>query len=461
MQDTHSQFEMPSDFTADLNIATDIYDGKVLIESINRLALPVSQFPFQVGDELVSVDGKSSGDWITEFNRFRQWGNPGTTRRYSADLITFRPQAIYPRAVEVGASATVVVRRANGDLETYTLPWTKTGTPVTKIGPVPSPHAIRAGTKAQADDTMPDYMKPLMELQNWRAPDNLSILQGETYDGQTDSVVPRRYILGVGARAPVFALPSNFVQRLGRTSSDFHFSGTYESGGYKIGYIRVPNFAPNQTVALREIDTEIGYMQQNTDGLVIDVMRNPGGGCYMLNLASYLIPHNFYFFGEYVRPTLDRIEGLAQALAQARAQSAPQWIIDLYTTYLQALKQAYSENRGLTGSLPACSLTFDNSPATDSSGNIRAYTKPLIVLVDEFSISAADIFPAMMQDNERGPLVGMRTSGGGGAVSAWSLSYSEAPFTNTNTLVIRKSSIVTQDLPPAPFVENIGARPDV
>lgn len=67
----------------------------------------------------------------------------------------------------------------------------------------------------------------------------------------------------------------------------------------------------------------------------------------------------------------------------------------------------------------------------------------------------------MMQDNERGPLVGMRTSGGGGSVSAWSLSYSEAPFTNTNTLVIRKSSIVTPDLPPAPFVENIGARPDV
>lgn len=114
LQDTHSQFEMPSDFTADLNVATDICDGKVLIESINRLALPASQFPFQVGDELVSVDGKSSDDWISEFNRFRKWGNPGTTRRYSADLITFRPQAIHPRAVELGASATVLIRRANG-----------------------------------------------------------------------------------------------------------------------------------------------------------------------------------------------------------------------------------------------------------------------------------------------------------------------------------------------------------
>lgn len=231
---------MPSDFTADLNVATDICDGKVLIESINRLALPASQFPFQVGDELVSVDGKSSDDWISEFNRFRKWGNPGTTRRYSADLITFRPQAIHPRAVELGASATVLIRRANGDLETYTLPWTKAGTPVTQIGPVPSPHAIRAGAKTQADDTMPNYMKPLMELQNWRAPDNLSILQGETYDDETGNMVPRRYILGVGSRTPVFALPSTFVQRLGRNSGDFHYSGTYESGATRSATFAYP-----------------------------------------------------------------------------------------------------------------------------------------------------------------------------------------------------------------------------
>ncbi|HEX6895189.1 MAG TPA: S41 family peptidase [Bryobacteraceae bacterium] len=385
---------MPSDFTADLNVATDICDGKVLIESINRLALPASQFPFQVGDELVSVDGKSSDDWISEFNRFRKWGNPGTTRRYSADLITFRPQAIHPRAVELGASATVLIRRANGDLETYTLPWTKAGTPVTQIGPVPSPHAIRAGAKTQADDTMPNYMKPLMELQNWRAP--------ETYRSSKARLTTMRvatWFLDVIFSASAHAHPfSPFPPPSCSVSAGIPAISTIREhmspGGYKIGYIRVPNFSPNQTVALREIDAEIAYMRQNTDGLVIDVMRNPGGGCYMLNLASYLIPHNFYFFGEYVRPTLDRIESLAQALAQARAQGAPQWIIDLYTAYLQALKQAYSENRGLTWSLPACSLTFDNSPATDSSGNIRAYAKPLIVLVDEFSISAADIFPA-------------------------------------------------------------------
>src|SRR5690348_15601174 len=44
LQDTHTQFQVPSGFSADTGIAADIYDGKVLIESINRLALPQAQY---------------------------------------------------------------------------------------------------------------------------------------------------------------------------------------------------------------------------------------------------------------------------------------------------------------------------------------------------------------------------------------------------------------------------------
>jgi hypothetical protein len=59
-------------------------------------------------------------------------------------------------------------------------------------------------------------------------------------------------------------------------------------------------------------------------------------------------------------------------------------------------------------------------------------------------------------------VVGMRTSGGGGSVSAWPAGYySEAIATNTNSLVIRNHPIVTADYPAAPLVENIGVRPDI
>jgi hypothetical protein len=58
LDDTHSSFSMPSTFLATLGFTVDIFDDRVLIESINRARLPVQQYPFQIGDELISVDGR-------------------------------------------------------------------------------------------------------------------------------------------------------------------------------------------------------------------------------------------------------------------------------------------------------------------------------------------------------------------------------------------------------------------
>jgi C-terminal processing protease CtpA/Prc len=470
LQDTHSYFEVPSDFTADTGIGVDIYDGKVLIESINRLALPQSQYPFQIGDEIVSVDGKTSEDWIAYLSQFRRWGSPLTTRRDAVDRITFRPQTMVPRAVQLGDTASVVIRDGNtGNLTTYTVPWMKRGFAVTQIGPVPSPpYSVtpRVTRAAYQTDPQTDYLAPLNALQNFSLPFDYPLFQGTTTSDDGTQILPRRYVLGVGARAPVFlrGLPAGFVQRLGTRATDFQFSGTWTAGGHTIGYLRIPNFAPpTSNLALAELDAEISYFQANTDGLVIDVMRNPGGGCYMADVAAHLIPQNFYFFGLELRPTLDLINSFESALQLATLQRADQWIIDTYNHYLSDITLAYSQNRGMTGPEGGCSQLASNFPPNTVQLPASAvYTKPLIILVDEFSISAADIFPAMMQDNNRGVIVGMRTSGGGGSISGWPAGfYSEALATNTNSLVVRNHPIATPEYPAAPLVENIGVRPDI
>lgn len=470
LQDTHTEFQVPSGFSADTGISVDIYDGKVLIESINRVTLPQQQYPFRIGDEIVSVDGKTSEEWITYLSQFRRWGSPLTTRRDAAGRITFRPQTIVPRAVELGDTASIVIRSGDtGDLTTYVVPWTKRGFPVVKVGPVPSPpySVLRnpAGAAEQADDS-PDFLKPLNAFRNWALPSSDPLFQGTTTSDDGTEILPRRYVLGIGSRTPVFlrGLPPDFVPRLGTNPADFHFSGTWTAGGHKIGYLRVPNFAPpTPALAIRELDTEISYFQANTDGLVLDVMRNPGGGCYMADLAAHLISQNFYFFGQQFRPELDVINSMENALLQATLVHADQWILDTYNVYLSQIIQAYSENRGLTGPVAACNELLSGLPPESLLFPASTvYTKPLIILVDEFSISAADIFPAMMQDNNRGVVVGMRTSGGGGSVSSWPAGYySEAFASNTNSLVYRNHPIVTGEYPAAPLVENIGVRPDI
>jgi Peptidase family S41/Ricin-type beta-trefoil lectin domain-like len=465
LDDTHTSYSMPSSFIADLGFTVDIFDDRVLIDSINRSRLTLPQYPFQIGDELISVDGIPVETLMTDFSRFLKRANPVATRRTAADFLTRRPQSRIPRAIDLADQAIVVIARAGGAQETFSIAWLKTGVPLRFIGPVTSPSTSSLfATTGQGQD-VPSYYEPWLELTNFRLPENDPLLSGETVS-PTGEVVPRRFVLGLGLRTPVFVggLPANFVQRLGGTSTDFHFSGTYEADGARIGYLRIPNFAPPNTLnAVAELANEIAYLQQNTDGLVVDVMRNTGGGCYMLTAASYLIAHPFFFFGEEVRVTIDRINAFQTALENAIRLNAPASIIQIYQQIVSELQTAYNEGRQRTSPLPACSLQlFGNEPARDAQGNILAYTKPLIVLVDEFSISAGDIFPAMLQDNQRGPLVGTRTNGAGGSVSGWPAGvYSEAITGNTNTLVTRIAPVHVPGYPVAPYIENIGAHADI
>ncbi len=76
LRDTHSQFIMPSSFVASLGFSVDVYEGRVLIDAINRTRLPEAQFPFQVGDALLSVDGRTSEEWIRVLLPFPQAGQP-------------------------------------------------------------------------------------------------------------------------------------------------------------------------------------------------------------------------------------------------------------------------------------------------------------------------------------------------------------------------------------------------
>jgi hypothetical protein len=56
----------------------------------------------------------------------------------------------------------------------------------------------------------------------------------------------------------------------------------------------------------------------------------------------------------------------------------------------------------------------------------------------------------------------MRTDGAGGAVSGFNAGqYSETGINLAIGLLIRGNPVVTMDFPAAPYIENIGVRPDI
>lgn len=486
LQDSHDEFTLSSDFTAYLHFDVDIFDGAVLIDGIDRTYLPTAKFPFQVGDAIVSVDGTAVGDLIVKWLPYAANGaaNPITRRRIAVDNVSFRFQGWNIHAHEIGDTASIAVKRQNGTTETYTIPWDKSGTPIISAGPVTTPVVVGASVsaldgkkrhrgeralhsiyQARGEESNPwgAYTGPAMEAVPTELPEYERPL--ERYR-QAGALMNPYASASFGSLFPVFNPPANFKLRLGSRSTDQFLSGTFTSGTHVFGFIRIPTMSPSSTsLALSQFQTEITYFQQNTDGLMVDIMRNGGGSlCYSEQLAQYLIPANFRGMPEIIRSTDFWVSSFSsQYFSALRILGAADWHTQLFNVFLQEVKQANSENRGDTGNVPLCFADFEQvPPARDSGGNLLAFTKPMLVLTDEYTLSAAESFSAELQDAHRATFFGMRTDGGGSNVVSFQVGvYSEGHTRVSLGLETRAKKVTTPGFPATDYIENVGVYPDI
>ncbi len=453
LNDTHDHFSLPSDFLATLGFTTDIYDGVLLIDFLNRTTLPAKDYPFAIGDQLLSVDGRDAETLLRDFAVYAAWGNPSATKRLAASRITSRAQSLMPHATDaIDMPATVVIRRQSGDTETYTIPWTVSGTPLA-VGPVPSPEMSRAPRKTMREqyaETAPGYMTELLNAQ-WSGvlnPDEVGLN-------------------GFGSRNPIFVnslAKARFTRRLGGSSSDSFYSGTFAYDELTIGYIRIPSYSPTSTTAaLTQFEKEIAFFNANTDGLIVDEMRNPGGSlCYGESIAARLIPDYFRATGFRLRPFWSRVNSFYNSWINAKAAGASQQVIDQYELLFKAMLAANAQGQTITDSLPLCTSSLTRAPFMDADGNVLAYKKQMMMLIDEFSTSTADSVPGMIRDANRAVLYGVRTDGAGGNNTTFDAgSYSEGATGMTLALQTRQEKHLNGDYPYTDLIENTGVWPDL
>ena len=436
LHDAHSGFYIPATFEARLPFRVDLYEGHAMVDTLMGGA---SQIPVRVGDELLAMDGTPVADLIDSFLPYAEAGNPESTRRLAAGFLTDRSQALIASAGKLGDTVQLTFQRRDGTRDTVTAAWNKTGSPLTLVGPVVSPFfsGRRRAAPMSTGDT-PDYMAPLVRMRQMRLP-------------------AARFVEGFGALQPAFTyLPQDFNIRTGDRFTDSIYSGTYESDGLRIGFIRIPSFGFSGISAA--FAREIAYMQQNTDGLVLDIMRNPGGdACVAEAMLRQAIPHPFQTIGLEIRATRSWLTDFQIALTSAIDSGAPEDVVDQYRNLLAAVRDAYLTPSGRTGALPVCGPTLQLEPATDANRKPAAYTRPIVLLTDEFSASAADMFAAVFQDAGRGPVLGARTMGAGGNVAYFSgvTTYSDGDATVTESMMVRPSLVETPDFPPTHYVENV------
>jgi Peptidase family S41/PDZ domain len=480
LNDAHDVIVFPTTFSAALPFTVDLYDGRVLIDSINRVRLPVAQFPFGVGDELLTLDGRAVGELIESFRKYAISANPRSTARTAAARLVSRSQQIMPHAPEIGNAATVTISEAiSGKTNTYVIPWVKNGIPLMSQGPLPSPvrgngrlflptdgqeitaglpgaaaasiAAFKVNETSPADDTLPAYMEPIRPL--------LSVSAPTDYYG----------VLGFGSRLPIFALPTGFTDLSAACPSCivrpgepvFYLFGTFTTpGGVRVGFVRIPSMSPpSSAAALAQLDRAMALFASSTDALIVDVMRNPGGSvAFVEAVAQRLIPTPFTSIGFEIRATASWLFSFAAQLSAARQNptTPPAVLANLEANYNEVLN-AFNENRGR--SAPVSLNATGSLTLTPVAG---AYTKPIMMLTDEFSASGGDMLPAIFQSNGRGPVFGWRTMGAGGSVVGFSgPAFTESFFRITVSLMNRMHVVTTPDFPPSPYIENVGVRPDI
>ena len=469
LNDAHDNIAFPTTYFISLPMSLDIYDGKVLIDAINRALLPLAQFPFGIGDEIVSFDGQPVKQAIQALRKYAVSANQRSTDRTAATRLVSRSQQIMPLIPNVGDTAAVGVRMfGTSETRVYTIPWVKSGIPMLSQGPLPSPRrgngrmflstdgqgfGVAGGAAAMPsvfqfadlvkDDSLPAHMEPLRPLLN--------------------ASVSRDYysVLNFGGRFPIYGPPPGFVLRpVPAGIPAFLLSGTYMAEGKRIGLLRIPTMSPpSTTLVLQHLDQEIAFFNANTDVLVVDVMRNPGGlVSFVEAISQRFMPAPFNIIGFEIRSTGAWLFSFASQLNSARGALPPNHpiLLNLQRNFDEVFG-AFNENRGRSAPVSlnsTGSLTLDPAPVR--------YTKPMIVLTDEFSASGADMFPAIIQDNGRAQLVGMRTMGAGGSVVGFPCTpYTESICRITVSLMNRGRLIQTPEYPAAPYIENIGVRPDI
>ena len=494
LDDSHDEFTLPSLYEAWLPITADLYDGRVLIDSIDRSMLDAKAYPFAVGDELLAVDGTSVGEWIKALRPYavNARGNTFSRDRIAVGTMLDRYQGWYTYAnrVQPGDTARVLVKGQGGPVATFVLPWQTLGIPLVEEGPVPNPGGRFEAERHGSDEGR--GRRPIRELAKaegsawgiWtgeRAPrERASASRGEERverQQEFSALEPDHEVAGsivpFSSRFPSFNPPPGFVLRLGTRQSDEFVTGTFPVGTRSFGFIRIPSFSPaSLTNALAQFRAEILFFQQNTSGLVIDVMGNGGGNlCYENSLVQFLSPVPFEGIPLQVRATENWVMIFENALVNAQLRGAAQLTIDTLAGFLDEVQRALAESRGRTQPIPYICPAFCSGsggvvypPATDSHGVNIAYTKPIVVLTDNFTISAAETFAATLQDANRATIYGIQTDGAGGNVVGYSFTtgpFSEGSTRVTQSIEVRSHLVTAPGLPSAPYIENIGVQPDV
>lgn len=455
-EDAHLRITFPSSWILSLGFGIDKIGDEFIISWIDRTRLPHEIFPFDVGDRVIAFDGKPIAPAVKKLSMFYATGYHPMTDRLSANALANREQSSGVPMPPLSLLTTVVIESfANATTQTVSLPWQSEGAslaPIRDRSATTLMHTLAGPARTTAASSGDTDIEQIRRLEY--------ALDDE----------PSTAATGWGTRYPVFPLWNELVLR---TTTPF-LSGVIVHGTHRIGYLRIHSWSSDKLDfdAVHELmRREIPFLEETTNALILDQTGNLGGDiCESENITRYFVTTSFQAAQFRFKPTRTWIQAWEQALEASISQQKSDKV-RLYERIVSAFRYAANAGWQLTAPFPFCQANgliepFTESEFTDSEreemGGLPIYSKPILLLVDELCCSMGDLFPAVMQDNQRATLFGRRTTGCGGSVDEHPLSgYSDAKVHITESLMVRPRKVRSPRGTLTAYVENVGVTPDI
>lgn len=415
--------------------------GRYFVVAIDRAKMPkIPGSPFDVGTEVTHFDGVEIKDVVRALvpERFKE---PSPTEFRLAEMQLTSRQREGGFKVPNGE---IIVTVRNKDGEATDIPFVWEYTP--EYLPVEMPVRSMLSDTAERESGAP-RLTTTPDQKPAPSPANNTNTTG-SYDIGGRSIVPT---LGTVLGANEYF--DSYIFRLPK--------------GHVIGYVRIPTFEVEKPAEATDIFGRImTSFDEKTDALVIDLTHNGGGSMsYLYGLLSHLaikpltaLSHQIMVSSAMAADSAQRltIATFVKTDEQAKKIMAP--MFPGMSVDFQTFQSVVNNDRFILSELkagrrltrPTSLLGISRIPPHPDG----VYKKPILVLVDELDFSSADFFPAILQDNGRAKIFGVRTAGAGGAVKS-----TEFP----NQFGVRKLNYtwtIAQRLDGGPL-ENVGVTPDI
>jgi hypothetical protein len=447
-RDYHVSAQFHTTEAASLPFQVSGTQGRYFITYIDEAKVDKQTFPLGVGDEIVSFGGRSIVDVLTELKAQVRGGVDSTDWRL-AELYLTRRSARMGVGVPQGPidlvfkkkDGTVVKRQMAWDYIPETVEWK----------PDPAPFKMLANARISKNQ----FLKPQM---SWGMLTNYMESQAE------NRVAENPYSIG-GRRS--------FVPRLGPVLWESAATDRFDAYIYKhdsgklIGVVRIPMYDGAKGAAFNDFREIIKRFQATTDAMVIDQVNNPGGSVfYVLALMSVLSDQPIKVPDHHITLWPAMIDENVQLMKQLeKVKNDADVVTALGTNQLDGFPLTYQfaqsmldftrkvQDEWSAGHKLTAPLHLWGADKVNPDPNVN-YTKPILLLVNELDFSGGDFFPAILQDNNRAKIMGLRTSGAGGYILGveFPSSLGLKSFSFTGSLARRMNNKP---------IENLGVTPDI